>query len=127
MFPNASAEYTVSKPNPIPDTGGCQNCSTSRVALSELRKGQTGVVCGSELSLEDSATLRAMGLCQDARIRLCRRGEPCIVAVGSGGSICGCGVGNGLENGKALARGAGSFRIGLARTLAERIFVSVDR
>lgn len=68
-----------------------------------------------------------MGLCQDARIRLCRTGEPCIVAVGSGGSICGCGEGDGLGTGKAqVAWSGGSFRIGLARMLAERIFVSVD-
>ena len=122
----------MSESNSKTDPGGCPRSATTgnvpvRVALSALREGQTGVVCGSELSAEDSATLRAMGLCQDARVRLCRRGEPCIVAVGSGGSICGCGNGNGLGEGTVAVRGAGSFRIGLARMLAERIFVSVDR
>jgi Fe2+ transport system protein FeoA len=114
--------------NSEPDgCSGSPSVERDHVALSDLRRGQTGVVCGSDLSADDSATLRAMGLCQDARIRLCRTGEPCIVAVGSGGSICGCGGGNGLADGKAAVQGAGSFRIGLARMLAERIFISVDR
>jgi hypothetical protein len=58
-----------------------------------------------------------MGLHNEARVRLCRAGEPCIVAVssslasGRGGNDCGC---------------ASECRIGLARRLADRILVAPD-
>ena len=59
-----------------------------------------------DLAEADAALLGAMGLCCDAKVRLCRAGEPCIVAVMTGGRA--------------------SCRIGLARPLAERIQVDVD-
>ncbi|MBL8764437.1 MAG: ferrous iron transport protein A [Phycisphaerae bacterium] len=76
----------------------------SPVALSQLRPGQRGVVCGSALDPADASFLEAMGLCCNADIRLCRAGAPCIVAVTTGG--------------------AGTCRIGLSRPLAERIMVT---
>ncbi|HYE03262.1 MAG TPA: FeoA family protein [Phycisphaerales bacterium] len=75
----------------------------STVRLTQLKRGQSAVVVDARLEKGDAAFLRAMGLCAAARVRLCRAGEPCIVAVG-----CGCG---------------GTCRIGLARPLAERIVV----
>jgi hypothetical protein len=47
-----------------------------------------------------------MGLACNSRVRLCRSGEPCIVAVMTGGRA--------------------SCRIGLARPLADRIMVEVE-
>lgn len=82
-----------------------------KVALTRLRRGQSGVICESKLAPDDAALLRAMGMCTSATVRLCRVGEPCIVAVGGvSAEHCGCG---------------GSCRIGLSRPLAERIFVTV--
>jgi hypothetical protein len=57
----------------------------------------------ADVPADDAALLGAMGLCCNAKVRLCRAGEPCIVAVTTG-------------------RGAGC-RIGLARPLADRIVV----
>jgi len=76
--------------------------------------GQTGVVCEHRLDPADAAWLRAMGLRPNARVRVCRRGEPCIVEVlpTAGGDGDGC----------ALADCC--CRIGLARPLADRVMVS---
>ncbi|MBC7834775.1 MAG: ferrous iron transport protein A [Phycisphaerales bacterium] len=81
-----------------------QHQATTR--LTQLKRGQRGIVVEASLDASDAALLRAMGLCAAAKVRLCRAGEPCIVAVD-----CGCG---------------GQCRIGLARPLAERIMVRVD-
>lgn len=75
------------------------------VLLTQLRRGECGVIQRSTLSTGDAALLAAMGLCCNAKVRLCRAGEPCIVAVMSG-------------------RGA-ECRIGLARSLAERLHVEI--
>ena len=76
------------------------------ISLMQLRPGQSGRVRTSDLAEADAALLGAMGLCCNARVRLCRAGEPCIVAV--------------------LTGGRASCRIGLARPLAERIHIDVD-
>ena len=83
--------------------------------LTALRPGQTGIICESRLSTNDAALLRAMGLCDHSTVRLCRLGEPCVVAVGG---VRGVG-----PNPKDCTCG-GSCRIGLSRPLAERIFVT---
>ncbi len=77
----------------------------TQFALTQLRPGQVGVVRSAGLCEQDAALLGAMGLRCDAKVRLCRAGEPCIVAITSG-------------------RGAGC-RIGLARPLADKIVVDV--
>lgn len=77
-----------------------------RVALSQLRRGQSGTVLAADLAATDAAMLGAMGLACNAKVRLCRAGEPCIVSVTTG-------------------RGPGC-RIGLARPLADRIVVEVQ-
>lgn len=79
--------------------------ATSSVSLSQLRPGQSGVVRSAGVDASDAALLGAMGLCCNAKVKLCRAGEPCIVAVATG-------------------RGAGC-RIGLARPLADKIMVDV--
>lgn len=79
---------------------GSPNCG---VSLNQLKAGDVGVVRSTDINSSDAAMLGAMGLCCNATVRLCRAGEPCIVAVVSG-------------------RGSGC-RIGLARPLAEKIMV----
>jgi hypothetical protein len=74
------------------------------IPLSQLRPGQVGVVRTTDIAAGDAALLGAMGLCCDAKVRLCRAGEPCIVSIYTGKAAC---------------------RIGLARPLAERIGVDV--
>ena len=76
------------------------------ISLSQLRPGQSGTVRAANLAEADAALLGAMGLCCDAHVRLCRAGEPCIVAVMTGGRA--------------------SCRIGLARPLAEQIHIDLD-
>jgi len=79
--------------------------------LTTLRPGQSAIIAETRLDVDDAALLRAMGLSDQVRIKLCRVGEPCIVALGSvEGKHCHCN---------------GHCRIGLARGLAERIFVTV--
>jgi len=82
------------------------------VPLSTLRTGQSAVICESRLDSDDAALLKAMGLCTSAAVKVIRHGQPCVVAVGGvSAAACTCG---------------GSCRIGLARGLAERIFVTVQ-
>ena len=92
------------------EDGCCQSPQLAgrRVALTDLRNGEEGVISEAVLDESEAAFLRAMGLCVAARIKLRRAGEPCIVSVGND---CGC-------------RGS-TCRIGLARPLAEKIFVTV--
>lgn len=75
----------------------------SAISLNQLAPGESGIVRSAQINSADAAMLGAMGLCCNATVRLCRAGEPCIVAVVSG-------------------RGSGC-RIGLARPLADRIMV----
>jgi hypothetical protein len=74
------------------------------IPLSQLRPGQVGVVRTADIAECDAALLGAMGLCCNAKIRLCRAGEPCIVSIHTGKAAC---------------------RIGLARPLADRICVDL--
>jgi hypothetical protein len=80
------------------------------VALTTLKPGQTALVRRTEMDAGDADLLRAMGLRMEARVRLCRLGEPCIVEVMGGGESCG-------------RAGGCVCRIGLARPLAEKVLV----
>ncbi|MFN7021477.1 MAG: FeoA family protein [Phycisphaerales bacterium] len=82
------------------------------VALASMRRGEEGVILGLEgLGGDEAAMLRAMGLGERVRVRMCREGEPVVVAVGTtAGRHCHC---------------HGHCRIGLARGLAERVRVEV--
>lgn len=73
-------------------------------SLAQLRVGERGVVCEARVTADGAAVLRAMGLRPSASVRVCRTGEPCIVEIGSA-----CGM---------------SCRIGLARSLAEKVLIS---
>lgn len=73
------------------------------MCLSEMKPGQGGTILRTELPEDEKALLRAMGMRDNARIVLCRLGEPCIVRVMGG---CGC-----------------SFRIGLSRPLADKVMI----
>ena len=71
-----------------------------------------GVVCHHNLEARDAELLRAMGLRPRARVRICKKGEPCIVEV-----LAGCGHGGrGIED-------ACSCRIGLAGSLARKVMI----
>lgn len=78
--------------------------SQTTIPLSQLKRGQTATLAATTLGASESDTLRAMGLRPDCALRLCRHGEPCIVAVGD--NACGC-------------------RIGLSRAIADRVLVSI--
>lgn len=97
MIPNPSAAENRCE-------GPCCGEPGTGQTLSALRRGQTARIIEKKLSVEDRAMLRAMGMRLNARVRLCRRGQPCIVALGE--RTCEC-------------------RIGLSRELADRIFVAV--
>jgi Fe2+ transport system protein FeoA len=88
------------------------------VALSTLNPGQVGRIVEKRLDEADREVLRAMGLATACMVRLCRAGEPCIVAILSGG--------RGADGAPAARLGATCCRIGLAKPLAERIFVRVS-
>jgi Fe2+ transport system protein FeoA len=77
----------------------------TRLSLTQLRRGQSAVVRHTDVTEQDAALLGAMGLCCNAKVRLCRAGEPCILAISTG-------------------QGAGC-RIGLARHLADKIVVEL--
>ena len=53
------------------------------VPLSVLREGDRGRLHATNLCCEDCDLLNAMGLTDQCEIRVCQRGEPCIVQVNS--------------------------------------------
>ena len=73
------------------------------IPLTQLKRGTTGRIAASDESSSDSAMLRAMGLKPQAEVQICRLGQPCIIAVKN---QCG-----------------GGCRIGLDRSLADRVMV----
>lgn len=77
--------------------------------LSTLRAGQHGLVVACRVEGADAPILRAMGLTEGAVVRVCRAGEPTIVAL-----LChrGC--------------HCASSRVGLARALADRVMVTEE-
>lgn len=81
------------------------------ISVTALKPGDRAVLCDrcldEAMDQKDAAMLRAMGLRPQATVRLCRLGEPCIIEVMSAG-VEGCGD---------------TCRIGLARTLADRVMV----
>jgi hypothetical protein len=87
--------------------------------LAELPVDAVGEICEARLDPDDAALLRAMGLSLSAKVRMCRAGEPCIVAVLSSASPCQGGV---VGDGRVVP--CCSSRIGLARSLAKRILVT---
>jgi len=74
------------------------------VPLTQVSRGRRVTVSDTMDDHEDARVLRAMGLRPNAELKVCRLGEPCIVALANG-----CGLG---------------CRIGLSRRLAECVMVS---
>ena len=77
--------------------------------LSSLKSGQYGLVVACRVEGADAPILRAMGLNEGAVLRVCRAGQPTIVAL-----LChrGC--------------HCASSRVGLARALADRVMVTEE-
>jgi len=69
--------------------------------LSSLKQGQRGRMHSANLPCEDCDLLNAMGMTESCEIRVCRRGNPCIVQVNS-------------------------TRLGLSPGMARNIFVTVQ-
>ncbi len=97
-----------------PDPCGCSPGAAGAertIPLSEMTRGQTGTVKAAQLPTHERALLRAMGLRVNAKIEVCRLGEPCIVRV-MGGT-------------RKTADGSCSCRIALARPLADHVLVGL--
>jgi Fe2+ transport system protein FeoA len=75
----------------------------AHIRLSDLAVGERARVATEDLDAEDAALLRAMGLRTHCHLRVARTGQPCIVDVGN--------------------RAACPCRIGLAKDLAQRVWV----
>jgi len=86
--PDLKPVAASAKPNALP------------VPLSRLRDGDRGWLHTTNLCCEDCELLNAMGMVQHCEIRVCQRGEPCIVQVNS-------------------------TRLGLSAVLARNIMVSI--
>jgi Fe2+ transport system protein FeoA len=76
-------------------------CDTCPVRLCDLPVGTTARLYAADVPGEDGALLRALGLTERCRLRLCKSGEPCIVQVRT-------------------------TRIGLSRVVAEQVLVVPD-
>jgi len=78
-----------------------------RVRLTQLSRGQVATLEMADLDAESRESLRAMGLRPECALRMCKRGEPCIVSVCTGGE----------------GAAAGGCRIALAKRLADHLHV----
>lgn len=76
------------------------------ISLAQLRRGQVATVASSDLPDAERHLLQAMGLRDEARVMMCSDGAMCIVRVMG---HCAC-----------------ASRIGIARALAERVFIAAD-
>lgn len=85
--------------SPLADTlSPPEDCDVCPVRLSDLPTGTFARLLAADVAGEDGALLRALGLTERCRLRLCKSGEPCIVEVRT-------------------------TRIGLSRTVAEHVLV----
>lgn len=55
--------------------------ASAPVRLSAIAAGGTARLHGADLAAEDCALLRAIGMTDRCRLRVCKVGEPCIVEV----------------------------------------------
>jgi Fe2+ transport system protein FeoA len=81
-----------------------RNGADIAVPLTALTRGSAGVVQPGRMDADDERALAELGIRPNASVRVCRKGNPCIVAVHE---ACGHGC-----------------RVGLCRRLAERVLVS---
>ncbi len=75
-----------------------ESCDVCPVRLCDLPAGAIARLHATDVPGEDGALLRALGLTERCRLRLCKSGEPCIVQVRA-------------------------TRIGLSKTVAEQVLV----
>jgi Fe2+ transport system protein FeoA len=54
---------------------------TTPICLCDLEVGDTARFHSAQLDAESCRFLRAVGLTQTSEVRLCKRGDPCIVQV----------------------------------------------
>lgn len=66
---------------PEPDFHESSAASPAAMPLSRLREGERARLHIANLCCEDCDLLHAMGLTDQCEIRVCQRGEPCIVQV----------------------------------------------
>ncbi|MEZ6171800.1 MAG: FeoA family protein [Phycisphaerales bacterium] len=78
-------------------------CDVCTCALSTLPRGRVARVHMTHLPDRDAAYLRALGLRENSRVKVCQRGQPCIVEVLD---VCNQ-----------------SCRVGLSRVLADKVLV----
>ena len=72
------------------------------IRVTELRTGTLATLCDAQVDEETRSLLRSLGLTDSCRLRLCKRGEPCILQVRT-------------------------TRIGVSQLVAERLFVLADK
>lgn len=77
-----------------------QQSTAAAVPLSRLKEGQRGRLHSASLCCEDCALLNAMGMTEECEIRVCQKGNPCIVQVNA-------------------------TRLGLSSAMARHIFVHI--
>lgn len=116
VAPASEGPGLCAEPQGVPQDSAYQGPS---VPLTELRTGQSAVVRAIDLDARDSSMLRAMGLRVNARVRICRLGEPCIIEL-VGGSRASVAATDACPRGSAC-----TCRIGLAKPLARRVMVGV--
>jgi len=54
-----------------------------QIPLCAMNPGECGRIVSSRLGENDGELLRAMGMSEHCRLRVCRSGEPCIVQIDS--------------------------------------------
>lgn len=81
-----------------PDSPLPESCDLCPIRLSDLPSGAFARLHTAGVPGEDGALLRALGLTEHSRLKLCKSGEPCIVQVRT-------------------------TRIGLSRQVAEQLLV----
>ncbi len=87
----------VSASAPTPDS----DTAVHTVPLCQLRAGERARLHTTELACEDCELLRAMGMTEQCRLKVCRNGGTCIVQVNA-------------------------TRLGLSGAIARRIMVSIE-
>ncbi|MDZ4829821.1 MAG: FeoA family protein [Phycisphaerae bacterium] len=70
-MPAATDHIPSRSPNPVP----------LRIPLSQLKRGDRAVVELGSLPKHETLLLAAMGLADQAQVRVCRAGTPCIVQI----------------------------------------------
>lgn len=74
----------------------------SSIRVTDLRTGTLATLCDAQVDEETRSLLRSLGLTDSCKLRLCKRGEPCILQVRT-------------------------TRIGVSQGVAERLFVLADK